>query len=451
MKDARLSFPLTEVMRTVRLTPLLPEVLRLSLPKPRLRQGSRLATLSLSPKSNPKSMFSLLRSVTGSSSNFPNSSSSKKSVLDFTDDLRSHFSVYQPKTQRSSARGYRSELCRATYSEEFHSLLSSAFSSLNFLWLPPISPYPLSLAQTKLPIPKHFPRSGVDFVLHIFNLSWSLHSFPSIWKTSSIIPIHKMRKPLDSSAFSRPISLTPAYQRFLKASFYLVYCSFWSIIPFSLPARPVSALDGLHLIQFCSFLCPFRMGLTNPGRALGRSSLYEFSKAFDSVWHRALFHKLISAGLSSCFARWIQSFLSDRRACVIYQNHKSRSLRVRRGVPQGSILGAVLFSLFINDLPASLSYSVSCSLFADDLAIWSSTPSVPTSVEATQGALFRLERWSEQWCLRLNPSNCECSSFFSVDPHQANLQPSLLIQLLPRFQPYSNFSWGHIRPHSFLF
>ena len=264
----------------------------------------------------------------------------------------------------------------------------------------------------------------MDFLLHIFNLSWSLHSFPSIWKTSSIIPIHKMRKPLDSSAFSRPISLTPAYQRFLKASFYLVYCSFWSIIPFSLPARPVSALDGLHLIQFCSFLCPFRMGLTNQGRALGRSSLYDFSKAFDSVWHRALFHKLISAGLSSCFARWIQSFLSDRRACVVYQNHKSRSFRVRRGVPQGSILGAVLFSLFINDLPASLFYSVSCSLYADDLA-WSSSPSVFTAVEATQ-AMFRLERWSKFWRLPLNPSNCECSSFFSVDPHQANLQPSLL-------------------------
>ena len=60
--------------------------------------------------------------------------------------------------------------------------------------------------------------------------------------------------------------------------------------------------------------------------------------------------------------------------------------------------------------------SVSCSLYADDLAIWSSSPSVPTAVEATQGALFRLEHW----CLPLNPSKCE-ASFFSVNPHQANL------------------------------
>ena len=111
---------------------------------------------------------------------------------------------------------------------------------------------------------------------------------------------------------------------------------------------------------------------------------------------------------------------------MVYQNHKSRSFRVRREVPQGSVLGLVLFSLFINDLPSSLPSSVSCSLYADDLAMRSSSPSVPTAVEAIQGALFRLERWSEYWCLPLNPSKCE-ASFFSVDPHQANLQPNLLL------------------------
>ena len=77
--------------------------------------------------------------------------------------------------------------------------------------------------------------------------------------------------------------------------------------------------------------------------------------------------------------------------------------------------------------------------YADDLSIWSSSPSVPTAVEATQGALFRLERWSEYWCLPLNPSKCE-ATFFSVDPRQANLQPNLLLLgSRPRFDPTPTF------------
>ena len=83
-------------------------------------------------------------------------------------------------------------------------------------------------------------------------------------------------------------------------------------------------------------------------------------------------------------------------------------------------------SLLINDLHATLPSSVNCSLYADNLAIWSSSPSVSTVGKATQGALFRLERWSEYWCPPLNPIKCE-ASFFSVDLHQANLQLKLLL------------------------
>ena len=131
------------------------------------------------------------------------------------------------------------------------------------------------------------------------------------------------------------------------------------------------------------------MGLTNPGQVLQTIlCTIDFSKAFDSVWHPALFHKLISTGLPLALLVGTQSFLSDRHTCVVFQNHKSRSFQVRQGVPQGSVLGPVLFSLFINDLTASLPSSVSCSLYADDLAIWSSSPSVPTAMEATQRAVL---------------------------------------------------------------
>ena len=273
---------------------------------------------------------------------------------------------------------------------------------------------------------KHLPLSGMDFVLHNFNLSWSSHFFPSIWKTS-IITIHMMGKPLDSPASFRPISLTSCvsklFERIMlsRPLFFLESNSILSPRQAGFcPGR--STLDEiLYLFQSISdgFTKP------RPGSRMILSTI-DFSKDFDSVWHPALFHKLISAGLPSCFARWTQSFLSDRCACVVYQNHKSRSFRVRRGVPQESVLGPVLFSFFINDLPASLPSSVNCSLYADDLVILSSPPSVPTAVEATKGALVRLERWSEYWCLPLNPSKCE-ASFFSVDLHQANFHPNLLL------------------------
>ena len=66
------------------------------------------------------------------------------------------------------------------------------------------------------PMLKHLPRSGMDFLLHIFNLSWSSHSFPSIWKTSSIIPIHKMGNTRDSPASFRPVSLTSCVSKLFE-------------------------------------------------------------------------------------------------------------------------------------------------------------------------------------------------------------------------------------------
>ena len=179
----------------------------------------------------------------------------------------------------------------------------------------------------------------------------------------------------------------PASQSFLNASLYPVYSSFWNLIPFFLPARPLSYFQSNSI----PFSVHFGFNRPKPDSQTILSTI-NYTKAVNSVWHPALFHKFISAGFPPCFARWTQSFLSDRHAWVVFQNHKSRCFRVRQSVPQGSVLGPALFSLFSNDPPASLSSSVSCSFYADNLAIWSFSPSVPAAVEATQGALIRLER-----------------------------------------------------------
>ena len=87
------------------------------------------------------------------------------------------------------------------------------------------------------------------------------------------------------------------------------------------------------------------MGLTNPGRALVQFSLLSISLKLLFCLASRPFPQTYFTSFPPCFARWTQSFLSDRRASVVFQNHKSRSFRVRRGIPQRSVLGPVLFSL----------------------------------------------------------------------------------------------------------
>ena len=170
---------------------------------------------------------------------------------------------------------------------------------------------------------KHLPRSGMDFLLHIFNLSWSSHSFPSIWKTSSIIPIHKMGKPLDSPASFQLVALTfcisKLFECIILSRLLFVLESDSILSPHQAGFRPGQC--ALDQILFLSQSISDGFDKSRPVSWMILSTI-DFSKAFDSVWHPALFHKLISAGLP-CFARWTQSFLSDRRACVVYQNHKS--------------------------------------------------------------------------------------------------------------------------------
>ena len=206
-----------------------------------------------SPQSNPISVHSLLRSIAGSPSsssfslNFPNCSSPSESRSIYAAYLRPHFSVSQPMALRSRARGYFSELRRATCPEESHWSFCSLFSTAEFLAAASNLSSSTATGPDKVAYPmlKHLPRSGMDF-LHIFNLSWTSHSFPSIWKTSSIIPIHKMGKPLDSPASFRPISLASCVSKlFERIILSRLFFFLESNSIFSFPARPVSDLDSL--------------------------------------------------------------------------------------------------------------------------------------------------------------------------------------------------------------
>ena len=133
---------------------------------------------SLSPKSNPKTVYSLLRSIAGSpfssssAHNFPNCSSPRESTSVYAAYLRSHFSVSQPKALCSRARGYLSELHQATFPEESHLSFCSPFSPTEFLAAASnlSSSAVNSPDKVAYPMLKHLPRFGMDFLLNIFNL-----------------------------------------------------------------------------------------------------------------------------------------------------------------------------------------------------------------------------------------------------------------------------------------
>ena len=154
----------------------------------------------LSPKSNLKSVHSFLCSVAGSSSsssfsfNFLTCFSSKEWISFFNDYLISHFPIFQPKTLRSKARGCLSELRRAICSEESHSSLYSLFSPAEFLAAATnlSSSTATGLDKVAYPMLKALSSFWHGFSPTRFQTFLVFHSFLSIWKTSSIIPIYKM-------------------------------------------------------------------------------------------------------------------------------------------------------------------------------------------------------------------------------------------------------------------
>ena len=135
-----------------------------------------------------------------------------------------------------------------------------------------------------------------------------------------------MEKPLDSLASFRPISLTSYVSKFFKRIilsrllFFLESNSVFS-------PRQAGFRSGRSTLNQILYLSQSILDGFNKPRPGFRTilSTIDFSNLL-TVWHPALFYKLISTGLPPCFARWTQSFLSEWRACVVYQNHRSRSV-----------------------------------------------------------------------------------------------------------------------------
>ena len=138
----------------------------------------------------------------------------------------------------------------------------------------------------------------------------------------------------------------------------------------------------------------------------------DFAKAFDKVHHRRLILKLKAYGISDEIQKWIKAFLSDREQVVRVNGETSRSASVLSGVPQGSVLGPLLFLIFINDFPDHVNSPVD--LFADDTKI---ARHVCSAVDAQQlqNDLNALSSWFSTWLLEFNEDKCHVLSIGKLE------------------------------------
>ena len=141
----------------------------------------------------------------------------------------------------------------------------------------------------------------------------------------------------------------------------------------------------------------------------------DFAKAFDTVPHQRLLMKLRGYGIEGRILTWIEAFLTDRRQRVVVNDSRSSWADVTSGIPQGSVLGPMLFIIYINDMPTSVLSSIY--LFADDAKVYrniSSNDDPPT----LQHDLQQLEKWSERWQLRFNSNKCKVMHLGRQNPRQ---------------------------------
>ena len=129
----------------------------------------------------------------------------------------------------------------------------------------------------------------------------------------------------------------------------------------------------------------------------------DFSKAFDKVPHNGLLYKLFKCGIDDITLQWLKSFLEKRRQSVVLVGEHSYSVLVTSGVPQGSVLGPLMFLVFINDFPCYVKSRVR--LFADETVIYLTVKS-ESDCQQLQDDLRSLEKWESNWCMEFNPSKC---------------------------------------------
>ena len=248
-------------------------------------------------------------------------------------------------------------------------------------------------------------KTAADFICvplcNLFNKSLSTGTLPFDWVSGNIVSIHK-RNDKHNPCNYRPISLTSVIMKVFERIIH---------------RHLVSALEHYHL------LTPSQSGFRNKRStvtllteavddwSLGleqRSTIHclllDFSKAFDSVPHECLL-KLSSLGINGKVLSWLRSFLTYRKQRVVINGAYSDWANVTSGVPQGTVLGPLLFLLYVNDLDSIVKNS-KIKLFADDALLYAPA-NTQQECSALQDDLTAISNWTNCWQLKLNIVKCE--------------------------------------------
>lgn len=239
---------------------------------------------------------------------------------------------------------------------------------------------------------QELPRKGIVYLTILFNAIQRVGYYPDIWKVSQIVMIHKPGKPIHDVSSYRPISLLPIMSKLYEKSLLqrmLLVLNEKSIVPdhqfgFRKEHATIEQVHRVHRKIRKSF----------EKKEYCSAAFLDIHQAFDRVWHKGLLFK-IKTLLPHSFYGVLKSYLTNRIFQVRESQCTSDFYETSAGVPQGSVLGPVLYTLFTSDLPHNSEVTVAT--FADDTALLASHTCPIQASRILQTSLNKTEEWLAKW------------------------------------------------------
>ena len=231
----------------------------------------------------------------------------------------------------------------------------------------------------------------------IFKTCLNTGKFSSEWKKRNVVPIHKKDDKQNVKNY-RPVSLLPTCGKIFERLIYNVMYDLLTDNNLLSPNQSGFRSGDSCINQLLSvnheILNAFDKGLEVCGIFL------DISKDFDKVWHGSLIFKLRQNGISGDIINILQDFLRNRKQRVVLNGQCSSWADVNAGVPQGSVLGPLLFLTYINDFSDGLKSE--CKLFAGDFSLFSVVNDINTSASNLNEELEKIGNWAFKWKMNFN-------------------------------------------------